>query len=116
MSVNAGKDLTTVYDTSGYLSKLLLTAYELDEVFHDTLRDIFEIDVSTGKSPDGSILYHAGPIQRFLFAGFNPLKSPKKTAEKNQVFFCDLAGRNRKEKTLGNICKSRRTGQSQSRK
>ncbi len=64
MSVNAGRDLTAVYDTSGYLSKLMLTAYELDEIFHDTLRDVFEIDLTTGSNPSGTTFYHPGPVKQ----------------------------------------------------
>ncbi len=63
MSANAGTDLTALYDTSGYLSKLMLTAYELDDVFHDTLREVFDIDVATGRSSDGTILYFPGPVK-----------------------------------------------------
>ncbi len=63
MSVTAGKDLNAVYDTSGYLSKLILTAYALDDLFHETLRDIYKIDITTGKSADGSIVYGAGPVK-----------------------------------------------------
>ncbi len=63
MSENAGRDLTAVYDSSGYLSKLMLTAYELDELFHDTLREIFDIDIATGFSKDGRLLYHSGPVK-----------------------------------------------------
>ncbi len=69
MSENAGRDLTAVYDTSGYLSKLMLTAYALDEIFHDTLREIFDIDIATGRSKDGKMLYH--PFRFCFFAVFD---------------------------------------------
>ncbi len=67
MSRNAGRDLTAVYDTSGYLSKLMLTAYELDELFHDTLREVFQIDISTGRSRNGKLFYSAGPVKGLSF-------------------------------------------------
>ncbi len=63
MSVTAGRDLTAIYDTSGYLSKLMLTAYELDDLFHDTMREIFEIDPTSGRSKDGKVSYGAGPVK-----------------------------------------------------
>ncbi len=63
MSVAAGRDLTAIYDTSGYLSKLLLTAYELDDLFHETMREIFQIDPSSGRSKDGKVTYGAGPVK-----------------------------------------------------
>eukprot|EP01084_Bolivina_argentea_P179477 310134_1 len=54
------------YDVHGYLSKLVLIAHSLNEKFHQTMREIFEIDPINSQNFSHGVIYSAGPVKRLV--------------------------------------------------
>ena len=51
------------YDVHGYLSKLVLVAHSLNEHFHKTMREVFDIDDKQRNKKQG-VIYSEGPVKR----------------------------------------------------
>eukprot|EP01084_Bolivina_argentea_P265318 449688_1 len=72
------------YDINEYLSKLLLTAHTVDKEFHESIKQIFDIDLETDKSKItelNDMEYQRGPVKLI-----NRMKAKAETDYANEPF------------------------------
>eukprot|EP01084_Bolivina_argentea_P142410 250191_1 len=65
VAISATFNPLTHYDLSQYLTKLVLICHEVDDLFHDHMKKIFNINKETKDNKKLGVVYMRGPVKKY---------------------------------------------------